>query len=174
MTDDFEDEIVESLLKYKKRLPPAPFYHKRPFQVLGLMLALVLVSVAAFASYSFATKPRGKITFPVERTRTARDIRIAGYTKNITRERPHVWIVVTVEELGRCWPKRACDKPNTMFDLNIHEGGPLGPYKVALYAVDRECHDKIKEWFDKGIFGGLPLLPEDYKLDEVELVMQGT
>ncbi|MBI9083507.1 MAG: hypothetical protein JEZ11_07910 [Desulfobacterales bacterium] len=72
-----------------------------------------------------------------------------------------------------CWPKRQIFKVTDRFTAKIDERGPNQDFIVSLYAVNRDYHQQIKEWFDfgnrTGSKEGMPLLPEDLKLDSVKL-----
>ena len=44
---------------------------------------------------------------------------------------------------------------------------------VCLYAVGEGYHETFKKWFDDKKFGGIPIIPERYKLDEVVYRLEG-
>ncbi len=98
-------------------------------------------------------------------------IKISGYTKNIP-EGYHVVLAVDVERLRLCWPKKPFIHPNTAFRIEIIEEGPEGECTVGLYAVDEQYYQRIKHWMSEGRFGGMPLIPMRYRLDEVKLLVR--
>lgn len=117
--------------------------------------------------------PIGKLTAPVPNAVTDRTVTITGYTENIPVDTPFVWLIVDVPSIGRCWPKKPAIQPNSTFQTTIFEGGPNMDYTVSLYAVGYGLNKTVEAWFDAGTFGGLPLMPPQYRLDSVNLSLNG-
>ena len=113
-------------------------------------------------------KPWGKIISPAPGLPVPRSFKISGETGNIPDGHKLV-LVVDVERLRLCWPHKPFIEPNTMFKTEFYEGGPEGEFTVSLYAMDKRYFTNIKEWFDGGIVGGIPLIPSRYLLDSVVL-----
>jgi hypothetical protein len=115
----------------------------------------------------------GKITSPIPYAITDRTVTITGYTSNIPIDTPFVWLVVDVPSIGRCWPKKPTIQPNGTFQATIFEGGPNMDYTVSLYAVGYGLNKTIEHWLVAGTFGGLPMIPQQYRLDSVRLSLNG-
>lgn len=117
--------------------------------------------------------PFGKITSPIPNAITDRVVTITGYTENVPFDTPFVWLIVDVPSIGRCWPKKPLIQPNGTFQATIFEGGPNMDYTVSLYAVGYGLNKTIEQWFAAGTFGGLPMIPSQYRLDSVRLTLNG-
>ncbi|MCB2147610.1 MAG: hypothetical protein KQI81_14130 [Deltaproteobacteria bacterium] len=115
----------------------------------------------------------GKITDPLPHAITDRTVTISGYTANLPVDTPFVWLIVDVPSIGRCWPKRPMIQPNGTFQATIFEGGPNLGYTVSLYAVGYGLNKIIEQWLAAGTFGGLPMVPQQYRLDSVRLSLNG-
>jgi len=46
-------------------------------------------------------------------------------------------------------------------------------FAVCLYEVGEWCHKTFKRWFEHEKFGGIPIIPARYKLDEVIYRLEG-
>ncbi len=144
----------------------------------NIILTIVTIPIigTAFGAYSSMTAPMGKITSPAAGSKTGRVVKIEGYTKNIPQHIRNIWLVVEMESLGLCWPKRPIYKPNSPFKTTIHENGPNKEYTVALYAVDQICQAEILTWFEIAqnpqTEPGLEIPPGCFKLDSVKLTLQ--
>ena len=55
------------------------------------------------------------------------------------------------------------------FGISFHKGVPAGECVVLLYAVNDDLYKKIKQWFKEERLGGMPMLPDRYRLDLVSL-----
>jgi hypothetical protein len=44
-------------------------------------------------------------------------------------------------------------------------------YTLSLYVVNKTINDQWQEWFEREIFGGLPMPPDKSRLDSVRLVL---
>jgi hypothetical protein len=118
-------------------------------------------------------RPIGKITSPISDAVTNRRVTITGITENIPIDTPFVWLIVDVPSIGRCWPKKPMIQPNGSFQATIFEGGPNMGYTVSLYAVGYGLNKTIEQWLAAGTFGGLPMIPQQYRLDSVRLSLNG-
>ena len=134
------------------------------------LFAIVIVIIATHSSPS-ASGPLGKITAPLNNSKSSRTIKISGYTKNLPPDRPYVTLAVDVKGIGLCWPKKPFIHPNTQFQATFHEGGPAGTCCVSLYAVNRDLYEKIKQWFEEQRLSGMPIFPNRYRLDSVNLTV---
>lgn len=128
-------------------------------------------SEVAYGDIDMHLMPYGRIMSPAPGSLTLRDLTLSGYTENIPFDRPFVWMVVDVPELGLCWPKKVDIKRNEPFQVKIHEGGPNQEYTVSLYAVGYRLNAMIEQWIEHGIFGGLPMIPKQYRLDSIKLAL---
>jgi len=135
-----------------------------------ILLAIGIVAVATNNSPS-ASDLIGKITTPINNSKTSRMIEISGYTKNLPPDRPYVVLAVDVKDIGLCWPKKPFIHPNTQFQTTFYEGGPSGTCCVSLYAVNHDLHLKIKQWFDEQRLSGMPIFPNRYRLDSIVLTV---
>ena len=129
------------------------------------------ITPAAYTDQQIA--PFGKITAPNNRAITRRTVTITGYTENIPIDTPYIWIMVDVPSIGRAWPKKPVIQPNGAFIVSFYEGGPGTEYTVSLYAVGFGLNRLIEQWKSEGNFGGLPMMPPQYRLDSVRLVLGG-
>lgn len=118
-------------------------------------------------------QPVGKIVSPPHGASTSREVTITCFTKDIAFDRPFVWAIVDVPNIGLCWPKRPIAKPDGNFRINFYEGGPNEDFNVSLYAVGYGMNKTIEKWHRDGIFGGLPIIPPQYKLDSIVLSLNG-
>ena len=128
------------------------------------LLLIVFISYPVSPTTSLS-EPRGEITQPEDGSRISRTIVISGYTENIPPDRPYVIISVDVKNKSLSWPKKPVIKPNVRFLTTFYEGGPAGECVVSLYAVNDDLHKKFKE----ERLGGMPMLPDRYRLDSVSL-----
>ena len=117
--------------------------------------------------------PIGKITSPNNQAITDRTVTVTGYTTNIPIDTPYIWLMVDVPSIGRTWPKKPVIKPNGSFRVSFYEGGPGDEYTLSLYAVGYGLNKLIEQWLAEGNFGGLPMIPAQYRLDSVRLVLGG-
>ena len=157
--------------------PADPASARKPAYLKTLIaIALIIVTISIYGAYRYFTKPYGEITTPEDGTVTSRMVDISGYTKNITEDRKYLWLVVDVEDMRLCWPKRPIQNVNGLFNIKIYEGGPNKNFVVSLYALSREYNEDIKKWFEvnrvAGREAGLDLLPADYRLDSVTLTLE--
>ena len=166
--------ILDEAVGEKKR------FRRRLLVWAGSVSAVVLIASIAFALYLNNSPPKpppdaiqGKITFPTPGSKTDRQFTIEGYTKNIPAERPYIWLTVNVKDLGLCWPKRPWIKANSSFNTSIYEGGRRKEFTVCMYAVGEGYHETFKRWIKDGKFGGIPIIPERYMLDEVTYRLEG-
>lgn len=117
--------------------------------------------------------PYGKITSPAPKGLTDRTVTISGYTENVPFDTPFIWVMVDVPSIGRSWPKKPLIRPNGMFQTVFLEGGPNIDFTVSLYAVGYGLNKTIEDWFAAGTLGGMPMLPQQYKLDSLRLTLNG-
>ena len=117
--------------------------------------------------------PVGKITSPKNQAITDRTVTVTGYTMNVPVDTPYIWLMVDVPSIGRTWPKKPAIQPNGSFRVSLYEGGPGNEYTVSLYAVGYGLNRLIEQWLADGNFGGLPMIPAQYRLDSVRLVLGG-
>ncbi len=139
-----------------------------------LLLAIAIATITAHLSpriSSSTSGPIGKITTPLNNSTHSRLISISGYTKNLPLDRPYVILAVDVKNIGLCWPKKLIIQPNTQFQTQFYESGPAGTCRVSLYAVNRDMYEKINQWFDEQRLSGMPLFPNRYRLDSVDLTV---
>ena len=154
---------------------------RRRFLVwVGSACAAILIASIAFALYLNNSPPeppadasQGKIINPPAGSKTARQFTLTGYTKNIPDERSHIWLTVNVKELGLCWPKGPHITANSGFTISVHEEGPKKEFTVSLYAVGEGYHKTFKQWIEDEKFGGIPIIPARYMLDEVVYRLEG-
>lgn len=146
----------------------------------GFACAAILIASIACALYLNNSPheppvdaPQGKITFPSAGSKTDRQFNIEGYTKNIPNERPYIWLTVNVKDIGLCWPKKPWIKANSGFNTTIYEGGRKKEFTVCMYAVGEGYHETFRRWVKDEKFGGIPIIPERYKLDEVVYRLEG-
>ena len=114
-------------------------------------------------------EPKGMILSPKPGSNTGREVSVSVITRDLPLGRPHVYLVVDVPSIGYCWPKTSGIAPNTAFRTTIHEAGTRSNYRLSLYAVDNNLHQTIRAWFNRGAPDGLPMLPERFRLDYIEL-----
>ena len=153
-------------------------YNKKP-RVSAILIILIACLVLVGIQYSVtllfssdtdvSTAPYGKITSPTPGTKTGTQVSVTAETKNLEHGQ-YVWIVVDKPGIGMCWPKTQV-KPNTKFMSTIHEEGKKEPYTLSLYAVHKTINDQWQDWLDDEIFGGLPMLPDNRRLDSVRLIL---
>jgi len=88
-------------------------------------------------------------------------------------ERPYIWLMVDVTDIGPCWPKKPHIKANSRFTISVHEEGPKKEFTVCMYAVGEGYHETFKRWVEDQKFGGIPIIPAQYKLDEATYRLEG-
>ena len=131
-----------------------------------LLIGFIFYPVSPTSSSS---EPRGEITQPENGSKISRTIVISGYTENIPPDRPYVIIAADVKNKNLSWPKKPVIKPNVRFLTTFYEGGSAGECVVSLYAVNDDLYKKIKQWFKEERLGGMPMLPDRFRLDSVSL-----
>ncbi len=180
--DELDDIIGEAQSKKKsdvhlvadKNPRDPPRSHTLVLAIIACFLLVVLtISTLIRTPSPSASDPQGKITYLPQSSRSDREIKISGYTKNLPPDRPYVMIAVDVEKLSLCWPKKPFIKANTRFQTTFLEEGPAGTYVVSLYAVNRDHYEKINQWFEEQRLSGIPLLPDRYRLDSISLKIKG-
>lgn len=137
----------------------------------GFILVAGIIGYATFPRapiYSYT----GQITFPSDGSESSRNIKIIGNTENLPPELPYAVVAVDVPDLRLSWPKSPFIKPNTTFQISFQEGGPSGKCVVSLYVVNHDTYNKITQWFKEDRLGGMPLLPDRFRLDSVTLTLQ--
>ena len=157
--------MKKNLYNKKSRLSPILIILIACLVLLGVQYGATLLS-----SDSISTEPDGKITSHATGTTTATQVKVTAETKNIEPGQ-FVWIVVDKPGIGLCWPKRQV-KANTPFKTSIKEEGPTGSYTLSLYSVHKTINDQWQDWLNKEMFGGLPMLPDNRRLDSVLLVLK--
>lgn len=110
-------------------------------------------------------QPSGRIFNVLPGRGSGRQIAIQGETLNLPLERPYVLLAVDVPELQLCWPKGPWIEPNTAFQTTIFEGGNRPEVTISLYAVGPTIRQMVDTWRQQGRFGGLPAIPDQYRLD---------
>ena len=147
-----------------------------PLTTMFIILLALVNAGTPYGVHSFMAAPDGKITSPAAGSQTGRVVEIEGYTKNIPHDIRNIWLVVEVESLGLCWPKRPIYRPNSPFKTTIQEKGPNKEYTVSLYAVNQICQAEILTWFEiaqnSHTEPGLEMLTGCFKLDSVKLILQ--
>ena len=134
-------------------------------------IAIIYTGISYFNTPSpepIPSGPGGAILSPVQGSATGNMVRVQGKTQNIEPGK-YIWLVVDKPALQPCWPKIHCSEPNTSFMTTIKENGPPEAYILSLYAVNERTHKQFTDWQKHKIFGGLPMLPENRKLDSVLL-----
>jgi len=161
-------ETPEPTPKSSNNLPPS----KQRITIIGTVILCILVAIVTqLSSNPEPTKLYGKIMSPIAGTTTGTEIKVSAETKDLEPGQ-YVWLAVDKPEIDLCWPKMSAPA-NTRFMTTIKEAGPTGNYTVSLYAVPKTINDQWQEWLDQGRFGGLPILPEDRRLDSVDLLLGG-
>ncbi len=128
-------------------------------------------SAATFRQIAFTDQQIltvGIITSPVPYSIADRTVTLTGNTAHVPVDTPVVWLIA-----GRCRPQKPIIQPNGTFQATVFEGGPNMDYTVSLYAVGFGHNKTIERWLDAGSFGGLPVIPQQYRLDSVRLVLDG-
>lgn len=164
-----EDPVPSVKPVHKRRLP---LYYI--IRTVIMAVALIAAGTAVYSKFSDPkdpNAPQGQITSPAAGTSVPRNFTIVGKTSSIP-EGYKVIMVVDVEALRLCWPKKPWIAPNTSFKTHIYEGGPAAQFTLSMYAVDKKYSDSINEWFNAGVLGGMPLIPARYLLDTVILKLQ--
>ena len=82
-------------------------------------------------------------------------------------------MIVDVLSIGRCWSNKPSIQHNGTFRATIFEGGSNMDYTVSLYAVGYGLNKTIEQWLSAGLFGGLPMIPQQYRLDSIMLSLNG-
>ena len=168
---------VETIITKRNQKKPIHATRKHIIRILLIIAAVLLVSASVYGAFVYITRPCGRIASPEDGSLVSRVFEITGYTKNIPPSRKYIWIVVDAEEIGLCWPKRPINNLNGPFKTKIHEAGLNENFVVSLYAVDNKHHEKILKWFDQVRIAesepGFPIIPEDFKLDSITLMLQG-
>ena len=139
-----------------------------------LIACLVLLGVqygaTLLSSDPISTEPYGKITSPATGSTTSTHVKVTVETKNLEPGQ-YVWLVVDKPGISLCWAKVQV-KPNTKFMATISEEGSKGSYNLSLYVVHKTINDKWQEWLDKEMLNGLPMLPDNRRLDSVKLILK--
>jgi hypothetical protein len=183
MTDDLKSKIIQALKENADPPPPeAPKLKKKnpynkkprlsPIMIILLACLILVVAVTLFSSDpDTITGPYGKIINPITGTTTGIEVNVTVETRNI-KSGEYVWLVVDKPEINLCWPKNKIN-PNTAFKTAIYEEGKKERYTLSLYMVHKTINDQWQEWLDKEMFGGLPMLPDNKRLDSVQLILGG-
>ena len=163
-----DKDVLSSLERTKPLEPQKP---RKPLFIWISIVAIVAVCGLGFGYYYFFI-PQGKIT-TTDNGQGSRLIEIQGYTRNIPPERNYIWVAVDIPSLNLCWPKRRIYDRNKQFRTKFIENGPNPMVEVSLYALNRDHHQEIKVWREEiKLFEqeeGMPILPEEYRVDSVEL-----
>ena len=130
--------------------------------IIGLQYSTTLFSSAQ------SRGPYGKIHSPKNGATTGSDVKITAETRNLVPG-TYVWIAVDKPNLDLCWPKKLV-KANIKFRTDILEEGPKERYGLSIYALNETLHNQWQEWKDKQIFGGLPMPPDNRRLDTVRVM----
>jgi hypothetical protein len=167
------DKEVYELLNEAEPVKPHGSFSRKWF----IFFAMILTGIAiVYFSFNAIVKPRGQILKPIEGATVSPVFQIEGYTKFLPVERKYIWITVDVPSIGLCWPHRQIYKANDRFTAKIHEKGPNAEFIVSVYAVNRDYHNEIREWFEfamkTGSDEGFPIMPENLKLDSVTLKLK--
>lgn len=166
-----DKEVFEILSKTK----PIKADRESTFRTALVVIAVLVVAGSAWAAYAHLNAPRGAFTIPIRGSTTERLVELEGYTQNIPPDRKYLWVTVDVPGLVLCWPHRPIYKTNSPFKTKFLEQGPNQKFTVSLYAVDLPHHQEILNWFAEcrttNNHAGLSLLPEDFKLYSVDLLL---
>ena len=111
-------------------------------------------------------QPFGKILGPAPYDMVQRHFKFTAITRNIPDGR-HIVVAIDNEHLRLSWPKNWNVHPNVCFRTIIYEGGPIGDFTIGVYAVDEEHLKEIKQWAAHRSVGGMPILPERFRLDSI-------
>ena len=173
-------EIISEAVLRKEGDPPQTyrmFLRRLALRPL-IIVSLLLFAGAAFAAYRVYFTPRGAITAPAKGSPISRVVEIEGFTKNIPPEHQYIWIAIDVPGLGLCWPKRQIYSINDAFKTKILERGPNDDFTVSLYAVPRNIHLDILEWFEDcqrtKTETGFRLISDRFRLDFITLKLKTT
>jgi len=157
-------ENTESKSDEFSRLP------KSVFIIPGIVFITIIAATYFFNPYS-NLGPIGKIEMRIAGSKTGKEVKVVGETRNIT-EGQFVWLAVDKPGIGLCWPKKLI-AANAKFSTTILEEGPKEEFTLSLYMLDENFHKQWKEWQDHKIFGGLHLPPETKRLKSVRLILKG-
>lgn len=149
--------------KNKQRLKTAP--------VIVALIAVIITTAILFSTVESdqPSGPYGKIISPSAGSQTGSSVYVTAETRNLPPGQ-HVWLAVDKPDLGLCWPKKLRIRPNTKFRATVYEGGPNEPYNISLYVLNETLHNQWTDWIDRKLMGGLPMPPENRRLDTVKLL----
>lgn len=172
MQKDIEQKIDE-LMRTQKAPENKP--KNRKWLLICMVCAFLLLTtflVNILNPSSPTSDILGKITSPNNGDHTSRNIKITGFTENLPPDRPYVLIAVDVQKFNLSWPKKPFIQPNIKFQTSFYEGGPSEKCSVSLYAVNNDMYKKINLWFKEERLGGMPLLPDRFRIDSITLKLQ--
>jgi hypothetical protein len=176
MNKDQAKDLLNEALNDREPKRKNPYNKKsRVSAILIILIAcLVLIGVQygttlLSSSDEVSTAPYGKIITPAAGSTTGNQVSVTAETKNLEPGQ-YVWLVVDKPGIGLCWPKVQV-KLNTKFMITIHEEGKKEPYTLSLYAIHKTISDQWQDWLDSEMFGGLPMLPDNRRLDSIRLIL---
>lgn len=158
----------EAGIKTVKETPRKPL-----ILILGLTGTVFLIGtllfVARFSPPATPTGPWGEILVPTSRSVTGHHVIVSAKIANLELGQ-YVWLTVDKPDLGLCWPKAPKIEPNTLFSTTIYEGDPKEAYTLLLYAIPKTLHDQWTVWANQNRLGGLPMPPDNRRLDSIQLI----
>lgn len=100
-------------------------------------------------AWRLSRNPRGRISYPGNRSRVPRLFRAEGKVENLPSDH-HLLLVVEVA--GLMWPKGQAQVNDTSWTSEVHEGGapPGGHFTLSLYVVSSRGYDEIAAWLERG------------------------
>jgi hypothetical protein len=174
--NDLKDKIIQAIKENQTPEQSISTHHKKNLysvMIVSALTTLCLVLFILFINNLFSEPhqpgPWARITFPLPGTTNGTNVKITTETRNIEPGR-HIWLAVDKPDLELCWPKSPRLMPNTGFSTTIYERGPAEPYWVSVYAVTKTLNDQWEDWVKMKRLGGLPMPPENRRIDSVVLM----
>lgn len=123
-----------------------------------------------------STQSNFRFLEPIPGSTVSRYFRVRGTVSN-PPEAGHLWLAV--EWGGLAWPKEPEVRiTDTEWFGEVNEGGspPNGRFRLSIWSVNNNGHQKINEWLKEGHssgnYPGLPGLPEGVRLNGIELQLE--
>lgn len=168
--NNLKDEIAKAIRDNAEKPDKSIFYRLIALTVFTTLCAvLFLYFGTSLFSSSPETKPFGEIITPTPGTTTGCTVRVVGKTANLEPGQ-HAWLAVDKPSLHLCWPKGELPQ-NINFATTIFEEGPKEGYALSLYIVNKTVNDQWAEWLKAQRHGGLPMPPDNKRLDSVRLIL---